>query len=134
MNSYSHSSTRSLFYALSRAGETAEVESALAEMERYADRQTGAAAHVWREIGMPLVRGCVAFARRDYGQAAALIGPIIDEVPCVGGSDEQRGVFIQSNLIGLIRSGQKSVASQALQAYIGSRGITPLEQRWLAQV
>ena len=121
-------------YALSRAGERTEVESALTEMERYADRQTGAAAHVWREIGMPLVRGCVAFARRNYEQAAALIGPIIDEVPCVGGSDEQRGVFIQSNLIGLIRSGQKSEASQALQAYVGSRGMTPLEQRWLAQV
>jgi tetratricopeptide (TPR) repeat protein len=121
-------------FALSRAGERAAVEDALAEMGRYADRQSGSAAHVWREIGMPLVRGCVAFARRDYAKAASLIGPIIDDVPCVGGSDEQRGVFIQSNLVSLIKSGQKHEAAQALQAYIGSRAITPLERRWLEQI
>ena len=121
-------------YALARAGETTEVEHAIAEMERFADRQSGRAAHVWRETGMPLVRGCVAFARRDYDQAASRLSPIINDVPCVGGSDEQRGVFIQSNLVSLIRSGQKRAASQALQEYIGARGVTPLEQRWLDQV
>ncbi len=121
-------------YALSRAGESAEVEKALVEMERFADRQTGTGAHVWRAVGMPLVRGCVAFARGAYGQAAALIGPIVDDVPCAGGSDEQRAAFIQSNLVALIRSGDKRAAAQALQAYIGSRGVTPLEQRWLDQV
>ncbi|MGO9061834.1 MAG: hypothetical protein ACLQU2_31360 [Candidatus Binataceae bacterium] len=120
-------------YALVRAGETTEVEHALAEMERFADRQSGRAAHVWREVGMRLVRGCVAFARRDYGQAASLLGPIINDVPCVGGSDEQRGVFIQSNLVSLIKSGQKRAASHALHDYIGARGVTPLEQRWLDQ-
>ena len=120
-------------YALSRAGEAAEVTSALAEMERFSDRQSGRSAHVWREIGMPLVRGCVAFARRDYEQAASLLGPIINDVPCVGGSDEQRGVFIQSHLVSLIRSGQKPAASTALREYIGARGLTRLEQRWLEQ-
>jgi hypothetical protein len=52
----------------------------------------------------------------------------------VGGSDEQRGVFIQSNLVGLIRSGQRQEASRALREYIGAREITPLEQRWLEQI
>ena len=121
-------------YALSRAGEDIEVQSGLDEMQRFADRQNGRAAHVWREVGIPLARGCVAFAQHEYGHAAALIGPILNDVPCVGGSDEQRGVFIQSNLVGLIRSGQKQEASRALREYIGAREITPLEQRWLEQI
>ncbi|HEY2105844.1 MAG TPA: hypothetical protein VGH29_08665 [Candidatus Binataceae bacterium] len=120
-------------YALSRAGEDAEVQSALDSMGRFADQQRGRPAHVWREIGLPLARGCVAFARREYGQAAALIGPILNEVPCAGGSDEQRGVFIQANFVGLIRSGQKQEASHALREYIGAREITPLELHWLEQ-
>lgn len=122
------------FYALARAGEHLEVQRVLAEMEQFAERQSGPLARVWQQIGMPLARGCVAFAGRDYDQAASLLGPIVNEVPCVGGSDEQRGVFIQSHLVSLIRSGQKRAATAALQEYIGARGITPLEQRWLGQL
>jgi hypothetical protein len=121
-------------YSLCRAGEFAEAHGAIDAMGRYADRQTARSAHVWREIGTPLVRGCAAFAQRQYAEAAALIGPILNDVACVGGSDEQRGVFIQSNFVALIRSGQKGDASGALSDYIGARGITPLEQRWLDQV
>jgi tetratricopeptide (TPR) repeat protein len=121
-------------YALSRAGESAEAERGLEEMQQFAERQTGKAVHVWREVGMPLARGCVAFAQREYGKAASLIGPILHDVPCVGGSDEQRGVFIQSNFVALIRSRQKREASRALQEYIAGRAVTPLEERWLEQV
>ncbi len=121
-------------YALSRAGEDGEVQTALDAMQRFADAQTGQLAHVWRDIGMPLARGCVAFARGQYGEAAALLGPVLSEVQYAGGSDEQRGVFIQSNLMALIRSGQKREASQALREYIGARGVTPLEERWLQQL
>ena len=121
-------------YALSRAGEAGEVEAALSTMQRFADEQTGRAAYVWREIGMRLVRGCVSFARGEYGPAAALIGPILKDVQYAGGSDEQRGVFIQSNLVGLIRSGQKRDAERALREYIGARPVTALEERWLEQV
>jgi tetratricopeptide (TPR) repeat protein len=121
-------------YALSRAGETADVQRALDEMQRHAEKQTGAAARVWREIGIPLVGGCVAFARGEYGEAAALLAPLLDDVACVGGSDEQRGVFIQSHLVGLLRSGQTAAARRALEQYIGVRGITRLEQRWLEAV
>jgi len=121
-------------YALTRAGEEAQAQSALEAMGRFAGGQAGRGARVWHDIGMPLARGCVAFARGEYELAASLLGPILNDVHCAGGSDEQRGVFIQSNLIALIRSGQRSEASRALQEYIGSRGQTPLEQRWMAQL
>jgi tetratricopeptide (TPR) repeat protein len=121
-------------YALSRAGEEREVQTALDAMRRFADAQSATRAQVWREIGMPLARGCVAYARGRYGEAAALLGPILSEVQYAGGSDEQRGVFIQSNLMALLRSGQKRDAARALHEYIGARGVTPLEERWLQQL
>ena len=67
-------------------------------------RQTGSLAHVWNEVGVPLARGCVAFAAGDYDRASrtAAANPGRD-VPCVGGSDEQRGVFAESHLVSLIR-------------------------------
>ncbi len=121
-------------YALARAGEQAEVDRAAAELERFAGRQSGRAARVWRDVGLPLVRGSAAFARRDYPLAAALLGPILNDAACAGGSDEQRGVFIQSNLVSLIRSQQKSQARRALDQYIGGRAVTPLERLWRDQI
>ena len=52
-------------YALTRAGETKQVASALDGMTRHAEKQTGGLAHVWNEVGVPLARGCVAFAAGD---------------------------------------------------------------------
>jgi tetratricopeptide (TPR) repeat protein len=120
-------------YALERAGQSAEVDRALAEMERFAERQTGNARRVWKDIGLPEARGAVAFARGDYDRAAAMLGPILDDIACGGGSDEQRGVFAQSHFMSLIRAGRKAEAQQALRSYNQDRPATPLYQRWLAQ-
>jgi tetratricopeptide (TPR) repeat protein len=117
-------------YALTRAGETAEAVGALANMERYAEKQTGTLARVWKDVGVPLARGCVAFAAGDYDRASALLEPILAEVPCVGGSDEQRGVFAESHLVSLIRAGRKDEARAALGEHIAGRPETQLERRW----
>ena len=57
---------------------------------------------------------------------AHLLQPILDDVPCVGGSDEQRGVFAESHLVSLIRAGRRAEARTALQrtyrAPAGDRG------------
>ena len=117
-------------YALTRAGETTEAASALAGMERHAEKQTGGLAHVWNEVGVPLARGCVAYAAGDYDRAAGLLQPILADVPCVGGSDEQRGVFAESHLLSLIRGGRKVEARAALSEHIAGRPETALERHW----
>jgi hypothetical protein len=121
-------------YALTRAGETKEAESALASMQRHAEKQTGGLAHVWSEVGLPLARGCVAFAAGDFDGAGALLEPILEEVPCVGGSDEQRGVFAESHLVSLINAGRKSEARAALAGHINGRPETALERRWAGSI
>ena len=117
-------------YALTRAGETSEAASALADLERHAAKQGGALAHVWKDVGVPLGRGCVAFAAGDYDRASTLLQPILADVACVGGSDEQRGVFPESYLVSLIRAGRKPEARAALSDHINGRPETALERRW----
>jgi tetratricopeptide (TPR) repeat protein len=121
-------------YALERAGESAEVDRALVEMDRHASRQTGRAAHVWSEIGLNQARGAVAFARGDYDRAANLLEAALGDIACGGGSDEQRGVFTQSYFASLGRAGRKPDAQQALRNYLSGRGDTPLHRRWLAGI
>lgn len=99
-------------------------------MERYADSQTGHLAHVWKEIGLALARGCVAFASGEYDRCSELLEPILNDVACVGGSDEQRGVFTESYLVSLIKAGRKAPARAALEAHIGARPETTLERYW----
>ena len=121
-------------YALTRAGETQEAAIALDGMARHAEHQTGELAHVWNEVGVPLARGCVAFAAGDYERASALLEPILAEVPCVGGSDEQRGVFGESHLVSLIRAGRRTEARIALSEHVARRPETALERRWAGMI
>ncbi len=117
-------------YALARAGEADEVAIALEEMERHAQHQSGELAHIWHRVGVPIAKGSIAFANGDYDRAADLLGPILSEVACGGGSDEQRGVFVESHLVALIRAGRKDEARRALNSYIADRPETPLQRRW----
>jgi tetratricopeptide (TPR) repeat protein len=121
-------------YALERAGESAEVDRALAEMEEYAGLQTGRAAYVWNEIGVTQARGSIAFARGDFDRAAALLGGVLRDIACGGGSDEQRAVFAQSHFVSLSRAGFTVQAQQALRDYLAGRSSTALFERWRAEI
>jgi len=121
-------------YALERAGESVEVDRALAEMKEHARRQTGRAAHVWNDIGLKQAHGSVAFARGDFDRAAALLAGALDDIACGGGSDEQRAVFAQSHFVSLSRAGLSQKAQQALHDYLAGRSSAALFQRWRAEI
>jgi tetratricopeptide (TPR) repeat protein len=121
-------------YALERAGESAEVDRALAEMEGYARSQAGRAAHVWNGIGLKQARGSVAFARGEYDRAAGLLGGALGDIACGGGSDEQRAVFAQSHFLSLSRAGLRPQAQHALHDYLAGRSSAALFQRWRAEI
>ena len=118
-------------FALERAGESAEADRALEAMRRHAERQTGAAARVWNQIGLAQARGCVAYARGNFDRAADALGAVLPEIAICGGSDEQRGVFYESHFMSLIKAGRKAEANAATAAYIGARPVTKLDHRWL---
>jgi tetratricopeptide (TPR) repeat protein len=121
-------------YALERAGESAEAERVVAQAERHAQSIDGKAAGVWKNIGIPQLRGTLSFARGRYDEAAAMLGPILDDIAAGGGSDEQRGVFHQSHFVSLARAGRRAEAQEALRGYAEGRPPMALYRRWAAEI
>jgi len=121
-------------YALARAGERATVAEEIARLKDHAEAQSGGQKKVWKEIGVPLAEGSVAFAYGEYDRAAAALAPILPEVAAAGGSDEQRCVFIQSHLVSLVKGRNRKRAQSAIEDYIAERPVTPLERYWLAEI
>jgi len=122
-------------YALERAGERERVDFELAAIKSFADQLDGGArALVWREIGLPLVRASVKYARGDYERCAELLDPILREVWRAGGSDEQRRVFLESHFLSLLKSGNRLQASRALEKLIGGRSATRRESLWRDEI
>jgi hypothetical protein len=117
-------------YALARAGHREEAHAAVTAMGEFADRQPGGYRRVWREIGVPLVEGCRAFAEGDYAQCATLLEPIAGDLYCVGGSDAQNDLFAQTLLVALLESGRKRDAASLLAHRLTRRKPTPLEEQW----
>jgi hypothetical protein len=120
-------------YALTRAGLDDVVETALAKLRDHALRQSGAAARVFRDVGLPLVTACAAFAAGEAARCTVLLEPILPELACVGGSDAQNDLFRQTYVIALLDSGRQAEARRRLNARLGSGSPTPVEQTWLAR-
>ena len=120
-------------YALTRAGYVDVVEDALAKLRAYAFRQTGTAARVFRDVGVPLVTACAAFAAGEAARCAVLLEPILPELACVGGSDAQNDLFRQTYVVALLDCGRQNEARRRLNARLGGNPPTPAEQVWLAR-
>jgi tetratricopeptide (TPR) repeat protein len=120
-------------YALTRAGHEDVVEDALDRLRDHALRQTGAAARVFRDVGLPLVTACAAFAAGEASRCTVLLEPILPEVACVGGSDAQNDLFRQTYLVALLDSGRQSDARRRLNVRLDGHAPTAVEQRWLAR-
>ena len=121
-------------YCLARGGRTQEAAAALALIRRFAQQQTGHNAYVWREVGMPLAEGCIAFAHGDHAGAVQRLEPIQEALFCVGGSDAQNDLFRQTYLLALIESKQRGKAADLLARRRGRRPPTPLEDRWSSRL
>ncbi len=121
-------------YALARAGEHQFAHEAVAKLESFARSQNGPPTRVWLKVGLPQSQACLAYAEGHWKDAACLFEPILSEIACAGGSDEQRGVFSQSYLMSLIKSGERASARRLLHQWIGRRAPIPLEQHWLGQI
>lgn len=120
-------------YALTRAGWTDAVEESLARLRAYAFGQTGAAARVFRDVGVPLVNACAAFAAGEAARCTVLLEPILPEIACVGGSDAQNDLFRQTYVVALLDSGRQAEARRRLNARLAGHTPTPVEQVWLAR-
>lgn len=79
-------------FALARAGDDVAVAKLLGGIADHARRE---AAPVWREVALPAIRGAVAFARRQWSDAAERLEPVAGRMHLLGGSTAQHDWFAQ---------------------------------------
>ncbi|GAP94448.1 tetratricopeptide repeat protein [Leptolyngbya sp. NIES-2104] len=84
-------------YALARAGYTDWVDELLRSwtVTIHAKQVSRDAQSVWRQIVLPVAKGLIAHARREWSVAALELQPCLEKLHAVGGSRTQRKLFNQ---------------------------------------
>jgi tetratricopeptide (TPR) repeat protein len=121
-------------YALARAGEKDALDAALSSARAFAAKQSGERALAWAKTGLPLLEGCAALAVGDAKSCADTLGPVLEEVGRVGGSDAQDALFLETHLVALLRCGQTASARRYLQRLRAPRAApSAREANWRAR-
>jgi tetratricopeptide (TPR) repeat protein len=122
-----HTDGKSLLFADMHAamaelgsGQETLVERRLDLMRATAGQNSEAAA-VYRDVGIPLVEGLMAFHRGAYQQAAALLHPVRYELWRVGGSNAQRDIVDWTLTEAAVRGGLRDVAVALSNERLGAR-------------
>lgn len=121
-------------YALIRSSNYQEAGRAIHELEKYALDLSGDQFRMWHTITKPLLYGVAAFARGDYKDACGLLSPIMDEVFCVGGSDAQDELFVQTYYLSLLYSGHVQEASRYFDEHLSHYRDTALYEYWFGAI
>ncbi len=82
-----------------------------------------------REVGLPVARALVAFAREDYEGAVELLAPIRSRVQLFGGSHAQRDAVQRTLLEAAIRAGRLDLAQTLVSERLGVNPCSPYS--WL---
>jgi tetratricopeptide (TPR) repeat protein len=102
------------------AGETALVERRLGWM-RETTAGNAELAGCYRDVGIPLVEGFIAFHRGAYQQALDLLLPVRFELWRIGGSKAQRDVVDWTLTEAAVRAGNRDVAASLANERLGLR-------------
>jgi tetratricopeptide (TPR) repeat protein len=113
-----------------------ELQRAEAHVARCAERALAAedarrANHAMaREVGLPLMRGLLAFARGDYAAACELMYPARALAQRFGGSHAQRDLIDQTLLAAAARGGSRRLGRALLNERRMAKPVTPLTRWW----
>jgi tetratricopeptide (TPR) repeat protein len=134
-----HSDNRTLLFIDLHAA-MAELRSgseALAERRLAAMRETAAsdleAAPLYRDVGIPLLQGLIAFHRGDYARVVDLLHPARFELFRIGGSHAQRDIFDWTLTEAALRANQQDVALALAHERLGARPRSVVNRRFLAR-
>jgi tetratricopeptide (TPR) repeat protein len=100
-------------------------QEALAERRLGLMRETASggdeAAPLYRDVGIPLAEGLMAFHRGAYQQAVALLLPVRFDLWRIGGSHAQRDIIDWTLTEAALRGGQRDVALSLAHERLGTR-------------
>jgi len=124
--------------ALLGAGDVARAESWLARCAERAmapddaHRTNHAMA---REVGVPLMRGLIAFARGDHDAAALALHGVRDIAQRLGGSHAQRDLIDQTLLAAAsLGDGHKALGRALINERLMAKPATPLTRYWIERL
>ncbi len=89
---------------------------------------------VAREVGLPLMRGLLAFSRGDADGAVALIYPARGLAQRLGGSHAQRDLIDQTLLAAAAAGSQRALGQALLNERVMAKPITPLTRHWMDEL
>lgn len=122
-----------LCYALKKGEKTEALQTAVKKIEVLAHHLVKEDRYVWRQVGLPLIQGSLAYIDGDYNQAVRFFDPIMEHIGCVGGSDSQINLFYQTYLKSLIGAHRNADAESVVHRMTQGRNLTKLERKWLSE-
>ncbi len=90
-----------------------------------------------RDVGLPLMRGLVAFARGDFDAAATAIHPLRATAQALGGTHAQRDLIDQTLLAAAAQATSrpaKAIGRALLNERLLAKPATPLTRHWAQQL
>jgi hypothetical protein len=87
-----------------------------------------------REVGLPLMRGLLAFARGDAASACELMHPARVLAQRFGGSHAQRDLIDQTLIAAAARGGSRALGRALLNERRMAKPVTPLTRHWIEQL
>jgi hypothetical protein len=115
------------------AGRIADAEALVRAREAWlAEPHPGVANHeMTARVGLPVVRGLLAYARGDHARAVDLLLPVRRRLHTYGGSHAQRDAIEKTLLEAALRAGNTDLARALVGERIGLRPGSPYN--WLAR-
>jgi hypothetical protein len=103
----------------------------LGAAQRRAERGLDSNAAMAREVGLPLMRGLLAFDRGDFAHAVQLIAPVREQAHRFGGSHAQRDLIDQTLLAACAGpGGDRALGRALLNERRLAKPATPLTEHW----
>jgi hypothetical protein len=120
-----------MLLALIGLRDTERIAALLGAVQRRAERGTDSNAAMAREVGLPLMRGLLAFDAGDASAAIVLLAPLRETAHRFGGSHAQRDLIDQTLLAACAMPGGAKLLGRALLNERSlARGATPQVEHW----
>jgi tetratricopeptide (TPR) repeat protein len=121
-----------LLLALIGAGDDVAARDWLCEVEVRSVQHAGSNRAVAQDVGLPLMRGLLAFAQGRFDDAVRMLYPLRALTHRVGGSHAQRDLIDQTLLAAAARASDKSAGRALLNERRLAKPETPLTAHWAA--
>jgi hypothetical protein len=120
--------------ALIGAGERTRAQEWLALVQSRAEALGGSNLAVAREVGVPLMRGMLAFADCRFDEAMQTLYPVRSLASRFGGSHAQRDLIDQTLLAASAQGSDRNVGRALLNERRLAKPVTPLTALWAARL